>query len=30
MWLYENNKCNREVKYHIEDNMDVLKMELKK
>jgi len=29
MWLYDNNKCNREVQEYIEDNMDVLKHEIK-
>lgn len=28
IWLYENNKCNKEVKEYIEDNMDILRMEL--
>lgn len=30
IWLYDNNKCNKEVKEYIEDNMDVLKMEINK
>lgn len=30
LWLYENNKCTDEVKEYIEDNMDVLKMEIRK
>ena len=30
MWLYDNNKCNQQVKDYIEENMDVLKDELKK
>ena len=29
MWLYDNNKCNAEVKEYINDNMDVLKQEIK-
>lgn len=28
-WLYENNKCTREVKEYIEENADVLKIEIK-
>ena len=27
IWLYENDKCNSEVKEYIEDNMDILKKE---
>lgn len=30
IWLHDNNKCNGEVKKYIEDNMDVLKSEIKK
>jgi uncharacterized protein (DUF3820 family) len=29
MWLYDNNKCNAEVKASIEDNLDVLREEIK-
>lgn len=29
IWLYENKKANKEVKEYIEDNMDVLKQEIK-
>lgn len=29
MWIYDNNKCNAEVKEYINDNMDVLKQEIK-
>ncbi|MDR1223260.1 MAG: DUF3820 family protein [Tannerella sp.] len=29
MWLYDNKKCNDDVKGYIEDNMDVLKAEIK-
>lgn len=28
-WLYENNKCNAEVKAYIEDNAEVLNIEIK-
>ena len=30
MWLYDNNKCYGNVKKYIEDNLDVLKDEIKK
>jgi uncharacterized protein (DUF3820 family) len=30
IWLHENNKCFGELKKYIEDNMDVLKQEVKK
>lgn len=30
MWLYDNNKCSKDVKDYIEDNLDVLEMELNK
>ena len=30
IWIYENNKCSGDVKKYIEDNMDVLKLEVKK
>ena len=30
IWLYENNKCSGDVKKYIEDNMQVLKSEIKK
>jgi len=30
IWLYENNRCNAEVKAYIIDNMDVLKEEIKR
>jgi uncharacterized protein (DUF3820 family) len=29
LWLYENNNCTYEVKKYIDQNMDVLKLELK-
>lgn len=29
MWIYDNNKCSAEVKEYINDNMDVLKQEIK-
>jgi uncharacterized protein (DUF3820 family) len=29
MWLHDNNKCNAEVKAYIEDNLEVLKEEIK-
>jgi uncharacterized protein (DUF3820 family) len=29
MWLYNENKCNKEVRDYIEDNLDVLKQENK-
>ena len=29
IWLLENNKCNKEVKDYILDNMDSLKYEIK-
>jgi uncharacterized protein (DUF3820 family) len=25
LWLYENDKCNKEVKEYIEDNLDFIK-----
>lgn len=30
MWLYNENKCNKEVRDYIEDNLDVLKEEIKR
>ena len=30
LWLYDNNKCSGDVKAYIEDNIDVLKSEIKK
>ena len=30
LWLYNENKCNKNVRDYIEENLDVLKMELKK
>lgn len=30
VWLYEEAKCDGDVKAYIEDNMDVLKLELKR
>lgn len=30
LWLYEENKCDARVRAYIEDNMDVLKVELKR
>lgn len=29
IWMYENNKCNNQVKEYIQDNIDILKMEVK-
>lgn len=29
-WLYDNNKCFGDVKKYIEENMDVIKSEIKK
>lgn len=29
LWLYDNNKCYGALKEYIEDNLDVLKIELK-
>lgn len=29
MWLYNENKCSKEVRDYIEDNLDVLKEEIK-
>ena len=29
LWLYDNNKCNQQVKDYIEENIDVLKEEIK-
>ncbi len=30
LWLYDNNKCNKDVKDYIEDNLDVLRFEIKR
>lgn len=30
LWLHEQGKCSGDVKKYIEDNMDVLKSEIKK
>jgi uncharacterized protein (DUF3820 family) len=29
IWLYENDRCNGELRIYIKDNMDALKKELK-
>lgn len=29
IWLFENNKCNGDVKEYIKDNLDVLKQQSK-
>lgn len=29
MWLYDNNKCNAEVREYIKENLDVLQKEIK-
>ena len=29
MWLYDNNKCNAEVREYIKENLDVLRKEIK-
>jgi uncharacterized protein (DUF3820 family) len=29
IWLYDENKCNNYVRKYIEDNLDVLKEEIK-
>lgn len=30
MYLYDNNKCDKQVKDYIVDNMDVLKVEIER
>lgn len=30
LWLYENNKANGELKAYIEDNLDVIKDQIKR
>lgn len=30
LWLYENNKCNGDVKAYIEDNLQVIKDEIRR
>lgn len=30
IWLYENDKCSASVKNYIKDNIDALKLEVKK
>lgn len=30
MWLYDEGKCNDEVRTYIEDNLDVIKQEIKR
>lgn len=30
MYMYDNDKCDKQVKDYIEDNMDVLKEEIKR
>jgi len=30
MWLYNENKCNKEVREYIEDNLDVLQEEIRR
>lgn len=29
MWLYDNNKCDKAVRWYIERNMDAIQLELK-
>jgi len=29
LWLYENNRCNQEVKQYIEDNLETIKLQIK-
>lgn len=29
MWLYDNNKCNAEVKEYVKDNLEVLQKEIR-
>lgn len=29
IWLYDNNKCDKAIKWYIERNMDALQLELK-
>lgn len=30
LWLYDNGKCSQEVRDYIEDNLDVLRQEVKR
>lgn len=30
IWLYENNKCGRDVRQYIEDNLEVIREEVKR
>ena len=30
IWLYDENKCNRNVREYIEDNLDVIQEEIKR
>ena len=30
LWIYENNKCSGAVKSYIEENLDVIKVEIKR
>jgi len=30
IWLYDNNKCSRDVKAYIKDNYDVLNEEVRR
>lgn len=30
MWLYNENKCNKDVRDYIDDNLDVLEKEVKR
>lgn len=30
LWLYENDKCNKEVKEYVLDNLDVIKEQVKR
>ena len=29
IWLYENDRCDKHIKAYIEDNLDVLRFEIK-
>lgn len=30
LWLYENDKCDEPVREYIEDNLDVIRIEIKR
>lgn len=30
LWLYENDRCDKQIREYIDDNMDVIKIEIQR